>query len=1644
MQRTAFNADVDCLTEQLALSMPDVADMDAACTRLRAGVARPPTPTQRRGLVRLAAGLVAAAGDRAAPVLAFLAEVLPATPRPWPLLAPLLGAEDVRIADWAVEQFLTLAEQGVLPCDRTLLSVLAPLLDGTAERTVGPEPAVRLRNLLASRGADDLDVLFLRERDPAVRRLAARLLDLDERPPSDALAAQVLGRPAWETLKPLLTYTRAGHLDLMAFCGGRPAARSVTTSFRNALSEHGEDLVRRVVAELGWRRVSRGLRIEAYRELHWPGVAPLLVRPGEAALFDVPTPPARGRGVLLVTARGGCPVRRTRPTGVSDPVERFRRLNILHAELLSEILETVPAERRKIARVVELMDRVVGMFHDLFAASRPEYAILPDVWRDLRERTLAVLDGTPVASPLPADLTRLVLAFEDPANLGAVRTVHGLKRLLHQHGLKLGFQLVDVGRSPDQTVDLLLVPESGASVPGPSLRFVEFEAAAETDPDPWLPHPVRLAVDGLARQLLHGTQQFPGLDVFIFGNEVQYYVTFRNHPVFLRVDFSPPQRGGMLDLEYFGVSNYETDVHPARGLEAIRGFYRALGMDVRLEGTRLYVRYDKERCHDLADLLDKVAGLMRLVPFLMDVDWVIGSLQLPPRLKARVAEAWADRFARSGLFPVDAVLNANRTHVVMERVAGPTGEEETYWSGEGPYRDRWSGAAPAGLWEHLAAELARLGLPEPPGEVVRRTGAPALLDIERHVLEPIRRGLDAGRLVLRDGRPEPADTVRGRAVHAADHFARLLDGGGARLDAAVAMARPLADLEKFLPYRTIGAVGGLRVDRARLTLHGGELTVFAGRDEHGAIRLGTAVADDGLHRGSARRVAAADAARMWTLLRSANYVGDTPVGGDADPAATVLALKALAARRTPALVAGPGGDETVLGGLPAAPGRAVGRVLFGTAGRRPEDLSGRLLVAREIRPEDGPFLSRAVGILSTGGAVLSHAALLAIQFGKPAMVVEARWLEDAVPSLQFPVTRFRLDRSTVCGLDVCRRTVIASESGRLCEGDLCILDADEGVLQILGQDAETITLWQGFRQLVGAHAARELAAEPRRILEIRSDQLRARHQIKKALLALDDPAVARYALEEIVIGEALAKLPVFERAQILGELMSNATVAGKMRPWLDEITRRLADRFRGAARQYLELAPTARTEFEALGWRLRSLQRLDTLRMAVDLQRHCGIDDPLDITADAHPGDEPAVLRLRELRTALRRRLAKDGPHVRHCLRRLGRLREVLPDPPRTTRSVAAEAEQARSDARARIRLFEEPVLLPGDCGLETSALLGWKGANLAEIDRLIGADVVPPWYAVSDAALRRLLEQPLTPGPSVAEHLGDGARTLNGAINAVLALERADHAAKARLVRSLWDTVRIPDDLIAAITRAHRGLQGDDDGEPFVALRSSSCDEDSETSMQAGVYDTFLYVTGLPSVLEHPRPRRPRFRRRRRPHAARRRARAAHGRCARVGRAADRQRRQRRPARDGDQRGPGPGRRHRVGPRGRRPRHRREGPGTGPRPGPLQLPDQRQAAAGGLRPAPRRRHPPRGDALPPAAATGPRVHGTQRDRPQGPRAGGRLRISARHRVRPGGAPPVAAAGPPDHRDPRRTRDDASPLSPVRSRPEPPADWSLM
>jgi pyruvate,water dikinase len=1414
---------VESIAGEFAVVAGRPAKVRAGCVLLRERLARPPAAGEREALGRLAPLLRTHVGEIAQPLFELLEETAAASDDPWPLLAPLLLSRDPGLARRALATAERLVGTGSLAVDRRLLLFFAE------QATVGgpvlgePETLATIARILRRRSSADADpalALYRAAPDFPVRLLAARLLDLDGQPAPADRAADLLGADAHAFLDPYLRFTGASHEDLLSIRPepGRPPP--ALASLRRAQESCGEALLRRVIAELGWGRVNLGLEARLRVGVSLAGSVPLFVAPAETPLLECFEEARRTHETWVFVAHGG------RASGGGEPgdggvVDRFRAYNLAHAQALADILDVAPLTGEKVLRVLATMDRIVAEFTAIFAAHAEECAQLPALYGDLRARVVRELEREGAPAQLSAELTRLVQSFEDPRNLGEVRTLHGLKRYLHQRGLRLGFRLVGAGGATNRTVDLVLAAGERALRSVRKIAYVDFEPEA----GPGVPYAVAVVADGFARQALHGQESFPGVQVFCYGNEVHYYLSFRNHPALLRVDYSPPLLGGMIDLEYYGVSVYELSTHPNPSLEALRLFFERLEFYVALEGTRVHARYDKERALDLGEVCEKAELLCALVPYLMDLDWTIGALDLDGPARRQVAEAWAESFAEWGVLPLRALLTRDRKGILVGIEKGPGGTREVAWTGQAPYRDLLRVPPPRGLARRLRASLRLLGLEAAPlveAEAVRLIGQDRL---ERRVLRPLRESGGAG-LERR---------------HAACVFAELLQGG--RIGDAAALARLVTPLERTLRFRAGGLVNGHELQSARLPLRGEALGLHVLRDGDGAIRLAFYT------RGGARGTSSTDPAELAALLRRNNYVtaGASPEAAPAGEAEDLLAWF-----RRPRAASGPRPlpGECVLEGLRASPGRAVGRALFGTAGRRPEDFDTSILVAPAVRPEDGPFLYHARGIVSTGGGILSHAGLIATQLHKPALVASGTWRRepDGSTTLLYLTPEYHEEAREAAGLPVVIFRDWREREHGLREGDLVVLDAGAATLRVLGQGGDALALDQELRRLGEAQRRLESASAATEVLALRGRRVRAVHQLRGLLERLDDPVLARHAAHELLAGELLAAGDVGhdDRAALLAVLLANAAVGDAARRYLVLLAGEVAGRHATVAREARRQIPSAGSTHEILARRRDALQLGQAVEDIAAALRACGVEPPASAPTDAGL-DRLAVDRLVQLRD---RRLAElaaapgRDPRRRHLLRQLERLALLLAEP-ETDEVRRARLRLAGEDERARRALAGRRVLDDEEAGFELHPLIGWKAANLAEVARL-GVGRVPPWFVVTDCAFQEVLDAPVAEG------------ALRGAIAAVLARGDLDYARQSAAIRRLWDAVELPGALERDVRTAYRRLAQrpgpgdapDDPAGPFLAIRSSAREEDAELAARAGEFDTFLFVRGEQPLL--------------------------------------------------------------------------------------------------------------------------------------------------------------------------------------------------
>ncbi|MCE5241941.1 MAG: PEP/pyruvate-binding domain-containing protein [Syntrophobacteraceae bacterium] len=1490
---------------EVAMGSPD--RVQAKCEAIKECLGPQFSDLECSRIVPLFSLLARRTGRITAPVFELLFHLSGIAREPWPILEGMLSARDEDLVRRALKQALDLARNGRFEFDLSAAYFLAERSETEGSPLNQPDHLAMMRELFSFLSApyttdNSLLSIYLHEGDGKLRRLAARLLSLDGQPVPGEVSRLILGQSSYDALAPYLDFTRATYLDLLYLSPvpGEPPPCLAGIQKAETLCDY--QLLREVISELGWDRMNFGLETERRVTVSVSGSFPLTMSPAEASFFEGVEDARRTGDHLLFIAHGGLPSDARKTRGENDVVSRFRSYNLTHSEVLADILDVAPLTRTKVDRILEKMDSIVSDFTTLFSAFAEECTILPDIYRELKDRIQSELSREASELQLSHELTRLVQMFEDPASLGSVRTLHGLKRYLHQRGLRLGFRLVESGRATNRTVTLVAATRNRIAHVTRDIQYADFGSEKNVVRLSQIPYSVMVVVEAFGRQILHGLHRLPSVKIFCYGNEVHYYLAFLNHPAFLRIDYSPPLRGGMIDLEYYGVSKFDLDMHPNISLDYIQQFFHQLEYDVRVEKTRVHARYDKERALSLGDICEKAEALFRLSPYLMDIDWTIGSLDLPDEGRQAVARAWSKFLALWGVLPIQYILGRDRRGILVAVESGTSGEKEITWAGVGPYRDRLTSPSPKGLFQKLRFHLAELGLEINPLFEESRNPELGQILLETLLFHPLRNALRQGEIFeTPEGfRKSPSDIFQRK--HETEFFAEILsceEDETAASDSLAAIMSPIegnyaiplgplhasfllahlaAPLERTLRFQTSGSLNGFEVQRASMALCGKSLGLYVLRDGAGIIRLALFSYGDSLY---LRRKHAdspwqsngsIDASEFAELLWLNNYLtsGMESVKTDAcrDAEATLACFHRMNPLHRPSPIPG----DNLIEGLKASPGRAVGKALFGTRGRMPEDFKDSILVAPSIRPEDNTFLYHSAGVVTIGGGILSHAGLIAVQFHKPALIISGQWQESAAgaPFLLYSTIEYREQEMHIRGYEITIRRDVHKRQRRLREEDLVVLDADEGILRVLGQDREVLSLHESFRQFGEASHQLAKSSDEWDILTYRGRRLRSRHQIEKHLTHLTEVLLAHHAVQELFIGKHLSDGDggKNEKVRFLAILLANPAVGQHARDFILDISRNILNRYHDRSEEAGKRLSVSNSPYEILSLRLQTLHLCQALEDTSSSLVDCGFK-PIEVdTTAAREISQLAYERLAFLRRDLVRSIhaahsrQADNFRLRHMVRQVQRLDSVL-DTPEADRAPIDDlkARIIANDDSARIRFSDRWVLSPDDGGFELFSLIGWKAANLAEVQRLGGSSLVPPWFVVTDRTFQEVLDSPLDRAIVSSDGFSADTRTVYDAITAILTRSDCNNLQKSRTIRHLWERIPVPAAIAREVSAAYRRLAEDvPEGpmqaatteDPFVAIRSSGREEDTESATRAGEFDTFLYIRGVDAVLEY------------------------------------------------------------------------------------------------------------------------------------------------------------------------------------------------
>jgi len=1455
---------IKSIAGQLSISMGNTDKVKQSCLALDELLSEQPGENETKQLKILFSLIQKRSGTIVDPVFNILLKTTTSIKNPWSWLKELLLVRQKHLVLLALHQSLTLAKKELLKVDRSVLHFFSGQFEKKSEtfRQVGAPEIIEqiIKHYPASTQSNSnlLLSLYLYDEELGIRMLAAVLLDQKKQPVPNTVATKLLKARPYAFFEKYLTYTRAGYTDLLHL---NP---EIFDRIQYAEKLLGYHLLRNIISKLGWPRVNIGLEVKQLSGISINGALPLMLSAAEAALLKKCPSTKKVSETFLIIAHGqSLSETSSKPDG-NDRIKRFRQYNLNHAAMLVDILEVASLSVEKVHRMLKRMEKIVRDYITLFSEYSDECEVLPNVFNDLKGKINIALEHENQNLVLSTELTQLVQAFEDPKSLKKVETLHSLKRYLHQQGLKMGFHLVGAGQTPNKTVDILTVKDNQIQSITKAIRYTNFEP--ETTMESWsshMPFAVQVVIDGFSRQILHGQTKIPNVRIFCYGNEVHYYLTFRNHPALLRIDYSPPSRGGMIDLEYFGVSNYELNLHPNVSLDAIRLFFKYLEFDIQIDGTHIHSRYDKERALNLGDICNKAEVIFRLAPYLMDIDWLIGSLNLSPDSKHQIGLAWAKAFALQGILPFQQILSKDRLSILLDEEKEGIQKNDIIWKGEPPYRDCLFHIPPQEFFDILTTEVEKLHLPKllyleedfkrPMGQI----------RMETLLLNTIRKALACGTIQQTPEGFKTTPEYLFRKVPVPEHFVRRMAKGIEKIVPAIAIAKIVLPLEQMLNFQNKGSINGYIVESAFLSLRGETITMYILRDQGGIICLAYFSHDPELyiHRekpsGNWISNASDEAETLEILLRNNNYFDPTTILSSLDLNDEASKTHALIKDHKLPQMTAPILGEKIISGMKASPGRVVGKALFGTEDRLPGDFKDAILISATIKPEDNTYLYHSAGIVSTGGGILSHAGLIAIQFQKPALIIAGKWNQEKEGHLymNYISQTFSILKKNISGYEVYIRHNLQESEHRLKEEDLVILDANEGTLSVLGQDRDALALYEGFRLYASAIQLLNQVNGNSEILTLRGRKLRAHHQLEKIFLRVTNPVLAHYIINEILLGKIYCgkEKNNKERACLLNLILKNRVLKDHVRDYLLHIYSSLKLQYQESYQKALEVIPNSVHLHEIISLRLDLIHTWERLENATMSLKTCKVGvhesniyylDEIDkiVKKKLETQREQIDKELKKTKKADFLQLAK----LRHMSKHLERIDLLLPVPEKKQETIEyIKNELSHQDKIMNEKLSKHYVIQPPDAGFGQFAYIGWKAANLAEIEHLAGTGLVPQWFVITDHAFISVLQ------------IQEDGLTLKEKIDEILNINDISNEQKSARINLLWKNISLPQDFTDEVLNAYRNLvdkniQVDDERTTYVAIRSSSREEDAEIAARAGEFETFLFIHGEQSLLDY------------------------------------------------------------------------------------------------------------------------------------------------------------------------------------------------
>lgn len=491
--------------------------------------------------------------------------------------------------------------------------------------------------------------------------------------------------------------------------------------------------------------------------------------------------------------------------------------------------------------------------------------------------------------------------------------------------------------------------------------------------------------------------------------------------------------------------------------------------------------------------------------------------------------------------------------------------------------------------------------------------------------------------------------------------------------------------------------------------------------------------------------------------------------------------------------------ELVVPALGVAPGRTCGPLRRNEPTLDAAAVEGAILLAERVLPADLERILAAAGTLTLGGALLSHVNLLSRELGKPSVALLAETRASLLPAGSAEV------------LELGNLTGGADRPVRLSEGDVVLLDGDRGVVRVPGgADPAARARVRRLHDLLESYARRPSDGE----------------RLEKLVAAATPLGPSRLGmmLEAALLCRGV---PEGRPAQGLVQAMLASACGDSVRSILERVAQEVVIQLEDRCRRTLLGLDEVESPNEL------SLRR-ELLRSVAARDRSVLVDigaptRPLERAYERAKGsirDRMEILRGRidtELRTVLEQH-DSDRRAAASSLVRRARQADVDPELVRRFENrVSAPLERKRKGVDSVL------VVAMEDAEAAERTLVGGKAAGLSRArPNLPQGCRIPAGFVLTSSAYRSILR-------------GETGETIRRAVES-----GQDEATVSELARNAILTVPIPREIESAVEERLVGLAGS-----RLAVRSSATVEDGPESSLAGMFDTFLGVSGREELLD-------------------------------------------------------------------------------------------------------------------------------------------------------------------------------------------------